>query len=112
MAAAWRRPSARPLHPAASGLCCLLTLPAASRSSWPPPPAPQVLFGGFPEVAEEGPSRYGPNAAGWVRVDERWTLAECLGRPDHVVPGIPVFFVLARRSPMRQQFLENDVPLL
>lgn len=47
-----------------------------------------------------------------MRVDEGWTLRECLDRPDHVVPGIPVFFVLARRSSIRQQFLDNDMPLL
>ncbi|GAB4818948.1 hypothetical protein N2152v2_005994 [Parachlorella kessleri] len=72
----------------------------------------EVLHGGWPEVEEQGPARYGAKAAGWVRVKEQWTLADALGRPDHVVPGIPVFFVLARGSPFRQQFLDNDVPLL
>ena len=72
----------------------------------------KVLHGGWPEVEEQGPARYGAKAAGWVRVNEKWTLADALGRPDHVVPGIPVFFVLAKGSPFRQQFLDNDVPLL
>lgn len=71
-----------------------------------------MLFGGFPDSSEEGPSRYGPKAAGWVKVDEKWTLADALAREDHVVPGIPVFFVLSKGSDFRQRFLDNDMPLL
>ncbi len=72
----------------------------------------QAFFGSWPEVQEEGPRRYGPNAAGWVRVDERWTLREALSRPDHVVPGVPAFFVLAKGTQFRDAFLEGDMPLL
>ena len=72
----------------------------------------EVYFGGWPEgVAEEGPQRYGPNAAAWVRVKERWTLRDALSRPDHVVPGVPAFFVLAKGSDFRQRFLDGDLPL-
>lgn len=72
----------------------------------------EVYFGGWPEVAEEGPQRYGPNAAGWVRVREGWTLRDVLGRPDHIIPGIPALFVLAKGTDFRQRFLEGDIPLL
>lgn len=82
------------------------------------PPSPlgcsspwQVYFGGWPDVHEEGPQRYGPNAAGWVRVQEGWTLRDALARPDHIIPGIPAFFVLAKGTDFRQRFLEGDIPL-
>lgn len=72
----------------------------------------EVYFGGWPEgVTEEGPQRYGPNAAAWVRVKESWTLRDALSRPDHVVPGVPAFFVLAKGSDFRQRFLDGDLPL-
>lgn len=76
------------------------------------PLSPQVYFGSWPEVAEEGPQRYGPKAAGWVRVREGWTLRDVLARPDHVVPGVPTFFVLAKGTDFRDRFLEGDMPLL
>ncbi|KAL4450020.1 hypothetical protein ABPG77_010689 [Micractinium sp. CCAP 211/92] len=72
----------------------------------------EVYFGSWPEVAEEGPQRYGPKAAGWVRVREGWTLRDVLARPDHVVPGVPTFFVLAKGTDFRDRFLEGDMPLL
>ena len=75
-------------------------------------PARQAFFGGWPEVSEEGPQRYGPRAAGWVRVQEGWTLRDALDRPDHVVPGVPVFFVLADGSDFKERFLDGDLPLL
>ncbi|KAI3438195.1 hypothetical protein D9Q98_000632 [Chlorella vulgaris] len=72
----------------------------------------EVYFGGWPEVHEAGPQRYGPNAAGWVRVEEQWTLRDILDRPDHIIPGIPALFVLAKGTDFRQQFLSGDLPLL
>lgn len=72
----------------------------------------EALHGGWPEARDEGPKRYGPDAAGWVRVREGWALADALGRPDHVVPGIPVFFVLAKGTDFRERFLSEDMPLL
>ena len=71
----------------------------------------EALHGGWPVVAEEGPDRYGPRAARWVRVEEGWTLGDILGQEDHVAPGIPVFFVLAKNTPFKKQFLEGDIPL-
>lgn len=78
----------------------------------PLPPPPQAFFGSWPEVQEEGPRRYGPNAATWVRVQEGWTLRDALCRPDHIIPGVPAFFVLARGTDFRDAFLQGDLPLL
>lgn len=79
-----------------------------------PPLSPplQAFFGSWPEVQEEGPRRYGPNAAAWVRVQEGWTLRDALCRPDHIIPGVPAFFVLAKGTDFRDAFLEGDMPLL
>jgi hypothetical protein len=36
------------------------------------------------------------------------TLGEVLSRPDYVVPGIPVFFVVAKGSLFAERFLSED----
>jgi hypothetical protein len=79
----------------------------------------EALHGGWPAPrGDEAPQRYGAKAAGWVRVDERWALGEALARRDHVVPGVPAFFVLARGAPgsearaFRERFLAGELPLL
>lgn len=36
------------------------------------------------------------------------TLAEILSRPDYVVHGIPVFFVVAKGSRFAERFLSED----
>lgn len=72
----------------------------------------EALYGGWPERREEGPARYGDKAARWVKVHEGWTLGDVLKRPDHVVPGVPAFFVLSLETPFRTQFLEGELPLL
>ena len=73
----------------------------------------EVLHGGWPEGhREEGPQRYGPNAAGWVRVEERWTLGELLSRPEHVTPGVPVFFVVVGGSDFAGRLLRDELPML
>jgi tetratricopeptide (TPR) repeat protein len=71
----------------------------------------EAMHGGWPNVVEEGPERYGPTAAQWVRVDENLTLGELLCREDHVAPGIPVMFVLAKNTPFKTRFLSGDVPM-
>ena len=55
--------------------------------------------------AEEGPKRYGKAAAKWERVDERKSLREALTAPGHVVPGLPLFWVVARGTEYRERFL-------
>ncbi|KAI8468871.1 MAG: hypothetical protein J3K34DRAFT_454284 [Monoraphidium minutum] len=69
-----------------------------------------AMAGRWPEGADAdaaGPSRYGPRAAQWERVDEGSSLREVLTRPGHVVPGVPLFWVLAKGTDFRQRFLEN-----
>ncbi|KAK6148030.1 hypothetical protein DH2020_018942 [Rehmannia glutinosa] len=40
----------------------------------------------------------------WVKVNERKTLHDILKNPDFVVPGIPVFFVVSKRSSFYKDF--------
>ena len=73
----------------------------------------QVMFGGWPEhVKNQGPSRYGPRAAHWIAIAETDSLAELLSRPDYVVPGVPVFFVVVKGSDFETRFLADEIPLL
>jgi hypothetical protein len=71
----------------------------------------EAMHGGWPNVVEEGPERYGPTAAQWVKINENLTLGELLRKEDHVAPGIPVMFVLAKDTPFKKRFLSGDVPL-
>lgn len=69
----------------------------------------QVLAGGWPQdVTHRAPSSYGPKSARLKQVEETHTLAEVLRQSDYVVPGIPVFFLLAAGTPFLQRFLEDD----
>ncbi|KAG0556685.1 hypothetical protein M758_11G069900 [Ceratodon purpureus] len=43
----------------------------------------------------------------WVKVDERATLYSVLSRPDHIVSGIPVFFVIATGTSFHKTFLSG-----
>ncbi|CAD7703396.1 unnamed protein product [Ostreobium quekettii] len=65
-----------------------------------------------PARSDAGPRRYGKNAASWVKVNERSTLLETLAAPDHVVPGAPMFFVVAGGSEYRDRFLKYGVDSL
>ena len=38
-------------------------------------------------------------------------LGEILSKPDCVIPGIPVFFVVSKGSEYRKRFLSDEVPL-
>eukprot|EP00891_Asterochloris_glomerata_P002794 jgi/Astpho2/2794/gw1.00050.278.1_t len=53
------------------------------------------------------PQRYGPKAARWVQVTEAELLGEVLSRSDYVIPGVPVFFVVATGSRFRERFLSD-----
>lgn len=72
----------------------------------------EALFGGWPSVVDEGPNRYGQKQASWVRVNERHTLGSVISKDDHVIPGVPVFFILAKSTPFKESFLRGDIPLL
>ena len=54
------------------------------------------------------PQRYGPHAARWVRAREQAMLSELLAAPDFVMPGVPVFFVVAQGTVYRDRFLASD----
>ena len=72
----------------------------------------EAFMGRSPEgFVDDGPKRFGTEAAEWVRVDETDALGEVLQRPDYVIPGIPVFFVVAKDTEFRRRFLANDVSL-
>jgi hypothetical protein len=76
-------------------------------SPLPLPALVDALHCGWPPGVEAAPpARYGPRAARWVRVDEGEALGGVLGRGDCVVPGVPVFFVLAAGTAFRERFLE------
>jgi hypothetical protein len=74
----------------------------------------QALHSGWPKdaPAEEGPSRYGSRAARWVPVHQEASLRDTLRRPDCIIPGVPVFFVVARNTPFRDKFLADEPRLL
>ena len=73
----------------------------------------QILYGSWPETASNRePQRYGAKAARWVQIPEAELLGEVLSRVDYVVPGVPVFFVVATASNFRERFLSDEVPLL
>ena len=69
----------------------------------------EALFGGWPSVPNEGPNRL---EATWVKVNPKHTLGQVISREDHVIPGIPVFFVLAKSTPFRDNFLKSEIPIL
>jgi hypothetical protein len=53
--------------------------------------------------------RYGPTASHWVRVDEALSLRQVLTQPGHVVPGVPLFWVLAEGSDYQRRFLAEEL---
>jgi hypothetical protein len=69
-----------------------------------------AIQGAWPEgVANQGPSRYGDKAAQWVRVDESSTLQQVMTGDDYVVPGVALFFVVAKDTQYREEFLEQKL---
>ncbi|KAK9280853.1 hypothetical protein L1049_003743 [Liquidambar formosana] len=48
-------------------------------------------------VSSEGPSK-------WVKVNEKRTLHDVLKEPNFVIPGIPVFYVVSKRSSFYKEF--------
>ncbi|PKA59416.1 Serine/threonine-protein phosphatase 5 [Apostasia shenzhenica] len=48
-----------------------------------------------------------PASAGsgeWIKVDEKSTLSAILRQPDYIIPGIPVFFVVSKKSIFYNEF--------
>lgn len=70
------------------------------------------MYGGWPQdLKDEGPQRYGPKASSWQLADETLLLGEILSKPEYVIPGVPVFFVVAKGTDYRERFLSDEVPL-
>lgn len=77
-------------------------------------PGIQALHSGWPKREDEEamPSPYGKQAAKWVRIAEERSLQTILRQPGHVIPGVPVFFIVASGSNFRDALLSEDRPLL
>lgn len=58
---------------------------------------------------KHAPRRYGKQAATWQLVDQSLTLGEILSRPDYVVPGVPLFFAVAKGTEYRTRFLAQNL---
>jgi hypothetical protein len=70
----------------------------------------EAIQGHWPEgVSNQGPSRYGDKAARWVLVDESLTLQHVMSGEDYVVPGVALFFVVAKDTEYRREFLEQKL---
>lgn len=70
----------------------------------------QALHGNWPEAQHgAGPKRYGDKASCWVLVEQQKSLKEVLLQPDHVVPGLPLFWVVAKGTDYRQRFLAEEL---
>jgi hypothetical protein len=71
-----------------------------------------ALQGEWPEAAAagaRGPARYGSAASHWVRVDEGASLRQVLTAADHVVPGVPLFWVVAAGTDYQRRFLAEEL---
>ncbi|KAF6259158.1 hypothetical protein COO60DRAFT_1622080 [Scenedesmus sp. NREL 46B-D3] len=69
-----------------------------------------ALHGQWPDPdPQAGPKRYGEGASHWVAVDEALSLRQVLLQPGHVVPGVPLFWVLARDTDYQARFLAEEL---
>ncbi|KAL6297532.1 hypothetical protein ACE6H2_005674 [Prunus campanulata] len=55
------------------------------------------------ENSNDGSSA-GKGSSKWVKVNEKRTLHDVLKEPNFVIPGIPVFFVVSKRSSFYKEF--------
>lgn len=55
---------------------------------------------------EFAPEKYGDRAARWKQLDPGMTLQQVLSSPDYVIPGVPLFFVLAKGTPYYKRFIK------
>eukprot|EP00775_Hariotina_reticulata_P012859 gene12859-12986_t len=70
----------------------------------------QALHGEWPELSEDaGLKRHGQGASHWATVDENMTLKDVLLQPNHLVPGVPLFWVLARGTAYEGRFLSEEL---
>lgn len=70
----------------------------------------QALHGDWPDMQlGSGPQRYGQKATHWVPVQVQLSLREVLLRDDHIIPGLPLFWVVAKGTDYRQRFLAEEL---
>jgi hypothetical protein len=70
----------------------------------------EALHGNWPEAKiGAGPQRYGQQASHWVAVDQTQSLREVLLQQDHVIPGLPLFWVIAEGTDYKQRFLAEEL---
>lgn len=71
----------------------------------------QAMHSQWPDIAkdEAAPRRYGQEASHWVAVAETLTLQQVLLQPDHVIPGVPLFWVLAKDTDYQKRFLAEEL---
>jgi hypothetical protein len=68
------------------------------------------LHGQWPEPdPQAGPKRYGKSGSHWTAVNESLSLQQVLLQPEHVVPGVPLFWVLARDTEYQARFLAEEL---
>ncbi|KVH94303.1 Tetratricopeptide-like helical [Cynara cardunculus var. scolymus] len=56
----------------------------------------------------KGISSIGEGRSKWVKVNERRTLHAVLKEPNLIIPGIPVFFVVSKRSSFYKEFKSGN----
>ncbi|KAK6937710.1 hypothetical protein RJ641_031218 [Dillenia turbinata] len=56
------------------------------------------------EHSEYGVSGGGMGQSEWVKVNEKRTLSDILKEPTFVIPGIPVFYVVSKKSSFYKEF--------
>ncbi|KAJ8749087.1 hypothetical protein K2173_013694 [Erythroxylum novogranatense] len=49
-------------------------------------------------------SNHGKGSSKWVKVNEKHKLSDILKEPNFVIPGIPVFYVVSKRSAFYKEF--------
>eukprot|EP00245_Coleochaete_scutata_P001342 TRINITY_DN11647_c0_g1_i1.p1 TRINITY_DN11647_c0_g1~~TRINITY_DN11647_c0_g1_i1.p1 ORF type:complete len:104 (-),score=19.40 TRINITY_DN11647_c0_g1_i1:257-547(-) len=64
--------------------------------------------GGDKHADEEGPDWSASGEKRWVKVVRKSSLAKVLSQPGHVIPTIPVFYVLAEGSSFQALFLSGE----
>lgn len=54
--------------------------------------------------------RYGDKVSTMKPVDGGWTFQQLLSQPDHVMPGVPVLWVVSESTAFQKTFLERFDP--
>uniref|UniRef100_A0A0A8XV43 Cns1/TTC4 wheel domain-containing protein n=1 Tax=Arundo donax TaxID=35708 RepID=A0A0A8XV43_ARUDO len=70
-----------------------------------PKSLPESLLDGEDDTGKSGTTTSSSECSGkWVKVKEGKTLQEVLQHKDYIIPAIPVFFVVSRKSTFYKEF--------